>query len=228
MSNIEGVPNSNDALILDVEVRPIKESGNALAGFSITYEDVTVRQKAQAELQRSNLDLKALSEEIESAHEELDTANEELQSTNEELETTNEELQATNEELETLNEELRQRTDETNRSNGFLQSILGGLHSGVMVVDTQLNLLLWNRQAEELWGLRSDEVLGKSLLNLDFGLPIEQVPLLAFLSGTEKYREMRLAATNRRGKAIQCNIICSPYVSLDGERQGVVVLMEEG
>jgi two-component system CheB/CheR fusion protein len=241
LNNIDGVQKNNDLQILDVEVRPLKENGDTLAGFSIAYEDVTARQKAQAELQRSNLNLKALSEEIESAHEELETANEELQSTNEELETTNEELQATNEELETMNEELhstneelealndelRERTEETNRSNAFLQSILGGLHSGVMVVDRQLKLLLWNRQAEELWGLRSEEVLGKSILSLDIGLPTEKMPLLAFLSGAAKYEELTLPATNRRGKAFQCHIICTPYVSLEGERQGVVLLMEQ-
>ena len=143
------------------------------------------------------------------------------------METISEELHSTNEELETPNDELRERTEETNRTNAFLQSILRGLHSGVMVVDRQLKLLVWNRQAEELWGLRPEEVLGKSILNLDIGLPTEQVPLLDFLSGAAKYQDLTLPATNRRGKVIQCHIICTPYVSLDGERQGVVLLMEE-
>ena len=241
VGNTDGAQKDREAPTLEVEVRGLKDDGNALAGFSITYEDVSARQKAQAELQRSKLDLAALSEEIESAHEELETANEELQSTNEELETTNEELQATNEELETMNEELhstneeletlndelRERTEETNHTNAFLQSILSGLHSGVMVMDSQLKLLLWNRQAEELWGLRSEEVLGKSILSLDIGLPTERVPLLAFLSGAAKYEDLTLPATNRRGKSFQCHIICTPYMSLDGDRQGVVLLMEE-
>jgi two-component system, chemotaxis family, CheB/CheR fusion protein len=241
LTNIERFSKDSEPCFLDVEIRPLKENGNSLSGFSVTYEDVTARQKAQMELQHTNLDLQALSEELESAHEELETANEELQSTNEELETTNEELQATNEELETMNEELhstneeletlndelRERTDEINHANAFLQSILGGLHSGVMVVDRQLNLLLWNRQAEELWGLRSEEVLGKSIMNLDIGLPSGQIPLLDFLAGTEKYKELTLPATNRRGKAFQCHIICTPYLSLEGDRQGMVLVMEE-
>lgn len=241
LSNIERSSKDGDSQILDVEVKPLKENGAGMAGFSITYENVSARQKAQAELQRASLDVSALSEEIESAHEELETANEELQSTNEELETTNEELQATNEELETMNEELHstneeletlndelgERTEEANRINAFLQSILGGLHSGVVVVDKQLNLLLWNRQAEELWGLRSEEVLGKSILALDIGLPTERVPLLAFMTGPANYEELSLPATNRRGKAIECHIICTPYLGIDGSRKGVVLLMEE-
>ena len=90
VGNTDGTQKDSEVPTLEVEVRGLKENGNALAGFSITYEEVSARQKAQAELQRSKLDLAALSEEIESAHEELETANEELRSTNEELETTNE------------------------------------------------------------------------------------------------------------------------------------------
>jgi two-component system CheB/CheR fusion protein len=70
-------------------------------------------------------------------------------------------------------------------------------------------------------------VLGKSILSLDIGLPAERVPLLSFLSGAANYEELTLPATNRRGKAFQCHLICTPFMSIDGERQGVVLLMEE-
>src|SRR5919198_5163724 len=43
---------------------------------------------------------------------------------------------------------------------------------GVVVVDRELRVRVWNPQAEELWGLRSDEVLGKQFTNLDIGLPV--------------------------------------------------------
>jgi two-component system CheB/CheR fusion protein len=241
VSNVDRTSLDGEFQNLEVEVTPLKENGNGLAGFSIIYADVTPLKKTQAELQHSNRDLKSIREEIKSAREKLETANEELQSTNEELETTNEELQATNEELETMNEELQAtnkeletindelqvRTEETNSINAFLQSILGGLHSGVMAVDRQLNLLLWNNQAEELWGLRSEDVLGKSIFDLDIGLPTGQLPLQAFLSGAASYQELSLPATNRRGKAFQCHVICTPYLSLAGERRGVVLLMEQ-
>src|SRR5215475_4064356 len=80
-------------------------------------------------------------------------------STNEELETMNEELQSTNEELETINNELRERTSEVTDLNQFLQAILGSLRSAVVVLGMQMDIKAWNRQAEELWGLRSDEVI---------------------------------------------------------------------
>jgi PAS domain-containing protein len=81
--------------------------------------------------------------------------------------TMNEELQSTNEELQTVNEELRQRTDEVNRANAFLQSIVSSLRSGAVVIDQHFNILVWNHRAEDLWGLRETEVKSHSLLSLD-------------------------------------------------------------
>jgi two-component system CheB/CheR fusion protein len=108
--------------------------------------------------------LETTNEELQSSNEELETTNEELQSTNEELETMNEELQSTNAELETVNEELRQRTDEVNHANAFLQSVVASLRSGAVVVNQHLNVLVWNHRAEDLWGLRADEVKGGFLV----------------------------------------------------------------
>ena len=63
----------------------------------------------------------------------------------------NEELQSTNEELQTANVELRHRTDDLNRANSFLDSILTSLRIGVVVVDRNLSVQIWNRRAEDLW-----------------------------------------------------------------------------
>jgi two-component system CheB/CheR fusion protein len=239
--NVEINAKGSDTQYLDIEVKALMENANHILGLSILFEDVTGRQKLQADLQRSSHELAALGEAVESTHEELETTNEELQSTNEELETTNEELQATNEELETTNEELHstnvelealntelgQRTEEANQSNAFLQSILASLRSGVIVLDDTFNLLLWNKRAEDLWGLRTEEVQGKSLYALDIGMPVEQIPLRAFVSGGAKHQELTLAATNRRGKTIQCHIMLTPFLNINGERKGVVLLIEE-
>ena len=132
-------------------------------------------QTASEELQSSNEELETTNEELQSRNEELETTNEELQSTNEELETMNEELQSTNEELQTVNDELHQRTEEVNRANAFLRSILSSLRSGAIVIDQHFNILVWNPRAENLWGLREDEVKGQSLLSLDIGLPMDRL-----------------------------------------------------
>ena len=204
-------------------------------GVAVSFADVSAYHRLQEELQRareeiqtaseelqsSNEELETTNEELQSSNEELETTNEELQSTNEELETMNEELQSTNEELQTLNDELHQRTEEANRANAFLHSIVSSLRSGAIVIDQNFNILVWNPRAEDLWGLRETEVQGRSLLNLDIGLPVDRLRAVIrpCLSGAENRTEVLLEAINRRGKAIQCRIICAPLLSANKNGQ---------
>jgi two-component system CheB/CheR fusion protein len=161
--------------------------------------------------------------------EELETTNEELQSTNEELETMNEELQSTNEELETINDEVRQRGEDLNQANRFLESVMTSLRSGVAVLDRELRILAWSRHAEELWGLRGEEVSGQHLLNLDIGLPVQKLrgALKACLSGESTQEQMVLDAVNRRGKKILCQITCSPLLGSEASVAGTIIVMDE-
>jgi two-component system CheB/CheR fusion protein len=228
---------------LDIQLVPLLHNGGTLVGVSISFIDVTRYRRLQEELQRShqeletayeelqstNEEMETTNEELQSTVEELETTNEELQSTNEEMETMNEELQSTNEELETANEELRQRTGELNRANGFLASILTSLRIGAVVVDRNFGVQIWNRRAEDLWGLRADEVVGRFFLNLDMGLPVEQLrsPLRAVMNGEVESQDVMLDAVNRRGKAIRCRVTCTPLSDSNKEVHGGVLLMEE-
>jgi two-component system CheB/CheR fusion protein len=186
-------------------------------------------ETAYEELQSTNEELETTNEELQSTVEELETTNEELQSTNEELETMNEELQSTNEELQTINEELRQRSEELNTVNAFLESILTSLRGGVAVIDTDLKVLVWNDQANELWGLHAEEVVGHHFLGLDIGLPVERLkqPLRECMSGVRNYIEVELDCTNRRGRTIRCRVTCSPLLGAEHTVRGVIVMMED-
>jgi len=186
-------------------------------------------ETAYEELQSTNEELETTNEELQSTIEELETTNEELQSTNEELETINEELQSTNEELQTINEELRRRTEELNQVNSFLESILTSMRGGVVVLDQDLRIQVWNYKAEDLWGLRAAEVNEKNFLNLDIGLPVDQLRnmIRSCLSKESESGEVTLDATNRRGKAIECKVTCTPLRSTNDEIRGVILHMEE-
>ena len=227
----------------DVVVAPLFDDVQSPLGVSVTFVDVTrfsrlseelqrsreEIQTANEELQSSNEELETTNEELQSSNEELETTNEELQSTNEELETMNEELQSTNEELQTVNEELRQRTDEMNQLNTFLESVLSGMRAAAVVLNANLNVLIWNRRAEDLWGLRADEVQGRSMLNLDIGLPVGELRnvIRPCLAGDSDHQQVVLDAVNRRGKKIKCRVTCSPLVGRDKKRDGVILMMEE-
>ncbi|MBN3909218.1 MAG: PAS domain S-box protein [Nostoc sp. NMS1] len=241
LTNVERYLSNTETQYLDVRITPLPETDTSFLGVSIAFHDVTRYIKLQDALQRSQQELETTNEELQSTNEELETTNEELQSTNEELETTNEELQSTNEELETMNEELQstneelqtinnelsERTTELNRTNIFLISILRSLQTGIVVIDGSFNILIWNYMVEDLWGLRTNEVLGKSIFSLDIGLPVEQLrsPIRDSLSGKKQFQEMILDATNRRGRQIKCYLAITPLLGI--EIQGAVLMMAD-
>lgn len=142
----------------------------------------------------------------------------------------NEELQSTNEELQTINDEAREHGDQLGELNGFLESILTSLRSAVAVVDRDLQVRKWSHRAEDMWGLRQDEALHKNFLNLDIGLPVDRlkVPIRACLARESEFLDVMLEATNRRGRAVQVRVTCTPLATGPTDQpRGVILLMEE-
>ena len=72
-------------------------------------------------------------------------------------------------------------------------------------------------------------MLGKHFLNLDMGLPVDQLryPVRACLLGKQVVEHLSLPATNRRGRSITCQITCTPLTGSSQEIQGVIIVMEE-
>jgi two-component system CheB/CheR fusion protein len=228
---------------LEVQALPIGARDGDPIGVLVAFKDMTAQQRLQAELGRVKRDLETSYEELQSTVEELETTNEELQATNEELETTNEELQSANEELETMNEELHatneelentndelhRRGDDLDELNAFLETILTSMGVAVIATDADQLVQVWNHRAEDIWGLRGEEVNGHHFLALDIGLPVERLkaPLRSILTGDEARIELTVDATNRRGRAIACHVVALPLIVKDGRVNGTILLMEE-
>ena len=243
VDEVEWPTPSGEVAHLEVQVVPLIDDHQKLLGASINFSDVTRSRRykeelehanqgledAYAELQSTNEELETTNEELQSTVEELETTNEELQSTNEELETMNMEMQATNEELQTINDELGQRTTELNQLNSFLESIWAGLDGAVAVLDPDLQVLVWNHGSEDLWGVRQEEVQGQHFLNLDIGLPIDQVrpALRAAMSDEHRSQSITIEAINRRGRTVTCRVTCSPLLDSDKSLRGVIMVVVE-
>jgi two-component system CheB/CheR fusion protein len=246
LPQVRYTPERGDERRIETTVVPLLSASNTALGVAVVFEDVSRFSLLQEELEinRNDLDaayeelqstideLETTNEELQSANEELQTTNEELQSTNEELETMNEELQSTNEELETINDELRERTAELNNVNEFLEAILTSLSVAVAVVDRSQRVQVWNRGAEELWGLRQDEATDQHFFALDIGLEPERLApaMRAVISGSSEQESAQLEAVNRRGRSVVCKTTVLPLRSqgLDGvEIRGAIVLMED-
>jgi len=231
-----------DPVWFEIHVNPLIDSENGLLGVSIVFFDVTQTRVLFDKVVETNRQLESAYEELQSTNEELETTNEELQSTIEELETTNEELQSTNEELETMNEELQSTNDELHAINdalgersieleeakSFADSLVNSIHYGMVIVDREMRVIVWNRGCEDLWGLRSDEVTGQLLVSLDIGLPLDDIkPLLgkAFVD-PDITAETVIDAVNRRGRAARVRVMCTGFRSAVGSASGAMLLME--
>ncbi|HYS39388.1 MAG TPA: CheR family methyltransferase [Pseudonocardiaceae bacterium] len=203
---------ADEVQYLDILVQPLWAENGLSVGVAVAFLDTTTPTR--------------LALEVKSNREELETAYEELQSTNEELETTNEELQSGNEELETMNEEMRIRTAELDEARTFMHGVLSSVAAGVVVLDAELRVRSWNRGAEDLWGLRSDEVNQQGYFTLEFGLPSQPVREMVqhCLESGCRSGPVAIEAVNRIGRTITCTVACSP---LEGHPKGVVLLMEE-
>lgn len=242
IQEVKWQPPGLDPVWFEIHINPLVDTENGLLGISIVFFDVTATrtlvdkvvqtnsqlETAYEELQSTNEELETTNEELQSTVEELETTNEELQSTNEELETMNEELQSTNDELQTINDTLRQRSLELDEAKLFLSSLIDSLRPGLVVVDREMRVVVWNRGSEELWGLRSDETIGQSFTALDIGLPIGAVrPLIgsAFVD-PDRTGETVVEAVNRRGKTTTVRVTCSAFRSTESGVNGALLLMD--
>jgi two-component system, chemotaxis family, CheB/CheR fusion protein len=242
LTGVRWVEPSGTQIFLDIAIMPLRDSDGRTLGAGVQFFDVSREKTLRDELEQSNHELETAIEELQSTNEELETTNEELQSTNEELETTNEELQSTNEELETMNEELqstneelsttndelRKSTSEVDQLNLFLETMMDGLNSGVIVVDSGLRVRSWNRRCYDLWGLAPEDVIGQAFLSLDIGLPVDDIGplLLSSFSGSHPKKTTVVQAVDRRARQIQCRVTVTT-MGTGNDANGAIILIDE-
>lgn len=109
--------------------------------------------------------------------------------------------------------------------------VFTGLRAALAVVDRDLRVQVWNWRAEDLWGIRQDEAVGEHLLNLDIGLPLDQLKpgLRRLLSEpADEHEQVVLDAVNRRGRAVQVQVTLTALAPVAGSQPvGVIVVMDE-
>ncbi len=134
-----------------------------------------------------------------------------------------------NDELQSSNETLQEHQDEVERLNQFMSSVLSSLTLGIAVVDKDLRIKGWNPTAEQLWGVRTEEAIGKHLFTLDIGLPLDRLrPLLREqLAGDGgDHAAIRLAAVNRRGRHVEVQVTVTRLLPGGDGQDGAIVAMD--
>jgi two-component system CheB/CheR fusion protein len=104
-----------------------------------------------------------------------------------------------------------------------------GSRAGIVIVDRELVVLAWNREAGALWGVQAAEASGRHLLALHTGLPVEPLreALRDCVDGRSAGRQVPIDGVNRRGKTIKCTIGIRPLLGADDSIRGAILLMEE-
>lgn len=167
-------------------------------------------------------DLGSSNEELQAMNEELQASSEELQATTEEAQAANEELEATNEELTTLNQELQARTNEALQANTDLTNIQASLTSGLIIVDRELRVTRFTPLAVRLF----------SLIDADLGRSLVAIPTTLEITGLED--DLRATLDERQSRIREISgsnadflLQTQPYVSSEGDVQGVIVVVTD-
>ncbi len=224
-----------EKMFLDIMLVPLTDPNNEIRGVIITSSDVTDYKMRRDELKRtieelrtSNEELETTTEELQSTAEELETSNEELQSTNEELETTNEELKSANEELEASNEELREMTERLYAINLSNKTIIESMNQSLVVLNSSAVVMIWNPASEDMWGIKEEDALGKSIFNLAFGIESEELrkKIGQAVEGKKPYNEA-LEHTPRSGEKRFMELTIIPLMDVTGKHTGTMLLSQD-
>ena len=189
-----------DTVWFEVHVNPLVDAENGLLGVSIVFFDVTATR--------------ALLDKVVQTHRQLEAAYEELQSTNDEL--------------HTINDTLGERSVELDEARNFLDSLVNSVQQGMVVVDREMRVVIWNKGCEELWGLRADETNGVPLTALDIGMHMDSIrPLIgnAFVD-PDSVGETIVEAVNRRGRPATVRVTCSSFRPSEDGAGGALLLMD--
>ncbi len=116
----------------------------------------------------------------------------------------------------------------------FHEKLLDSMHDGVIFIDTQLSVLLWNRAAEEMTGLAAAQVLHtpwspdaigmRDENNLD--IDVQNSPVhLALNSRIQTLR--RLTVNGRNKERLSVDVHAVPVIGRDGIMHGATLLLHD-
>ena len=129
--------------------------------------------------------------------------------------------EALNKKLQETNIELRQSFGEKERLSSYLNNILENLNSGVIVIDTEGRLQLFNRAAERILKFQESSVLGKKWVDIaeesDRHLGCQKT-----LQTAKVFTDEEKVIANAEGTLININFSTSLLLAPDDEVIGAV------
>jgi diguanylate cyclase (GGDEF)-like protein/PAS domain S-box-containing protein len=125
--------------------------------------------------------------------------------------------------------EYRRAAEALRESENFSATIFTSVNEGIIVYDRELRYKAWNTVMEELSGLSSDQIIGKSALDLfpQFMLPGIDRLLIRALRGERVTSQDTHYQVPQTGKEGWMSATFSPHTSPEGETIGVVGIVRD-
>jgi two-component system NtrC family sensor kinase len=127
-----------------------------------------------------------------------------------------------------LYRELRTKADELERMRQFSENILESLNDGLAVLDRNGRVIRWNRQLEELYGVRHEHAVGRPAQEL-FDAPVVQM-LRGSSSGAPEgaaYYKIPLSTRHEPPRRLLVNLGATPLRDSHAAIVGSIVIVED-
>ena len=127
-----------------------------------------------------------------------------------------------------LYRQLRTKADELERMRQFSENILESLNDGLAVLDRNGRVVRWNRQLEELYGVRHEAAVGQPLRELfDAGIVrMIQGPADGAAEGTAHYR-IPMTTRHQPARRLLVNLGATPLRDSHAAVVGSIVIVED-
>ena len=123
--------------------------------------------------------------------------------------------------------QLRMKADELDRLREFSDNILESLNDGLAVVNRDNRVVRWNRRLEELYGVRHEDAVGRSLAELFDPAFLEALDSAGEASeGTAAYR-VALPTRHDSARRLLVNVATTPLRGSDGAVAGTILVIED-
>ncbi len=123
-----------------------------------------------------------------------------------------------------LYRQLRTKADELERMRRFSENILESLNDGMAVLDRRGVVVRWNRQMEELYGIRHEVAVGQPLDSL---FDTQFVRMISEASEGAAYYRIPLTTAHEPPRRLLVNLGATPLRDDAGEAVGTIVIVED-
>ncbi|HTI39318.1 MAG TPA: ATP-binding protein [Vicinamibacterales bacterium] len=127
-----------------------------------------------------------------------------------------------------LYRQLRTKADEVERMRQFSENILESLNDGLAVFNQDGRVVRWNRQLEEIYGIRHEDAVGRHMNDL-FDGPIAQMLRTSGAISAEggAYYRVPMATRHDPNRRLLINLAVTPLRDSQDAVVGTIVIVED-